>query len=489
MLNRRSFVGAGIGAASSLAGPFSWGRSQELTDLEIRDALAALRKRRVSPIELTRACLERIERLEPSINAFITVTAEQALDRARLLETQRMRGRARGLLHGIPVALKDNIDTAGVRTTAAAAAFDKRVPAEDAEVTRRLLDAGAVILGKLNMDECAYGVTSTTGHFGAVRNPWARDFIAGGSSGGPGAAVAAGLCLGALGTDTGGSIRQPAAFCGITGLKPTYGLVSTRGVVPLSWSLDHVGPLARSAADTALLLQVIAGYDPADASSAEFTLPDYSAALNRSTRKLRIGLPRRPFFDGLDPDVAQTIDTAIKILTDMTSRITEVTLPAVPNLALMFVEANSYYSTKIQQAPDGFSAATRSLVEMGSKIDAADYAEAQRKLIMIRRQALAVFRDVDLVVTPTTPNLPDTIAASRQPIAQRGPPLSARNTTPFNIYGWPTISIPCGFSGNGLPIGLQVSGPLCADASVLALAHAFQQRTDWHLRRPNLPAP
>ncbi|MDH4023596.1 MAG: amidase, partial [Gammaproteobacteria bacterium] len=400
------------------------------------------------------------------------------------MEQELVRGRPRGPLHGIPLALKDNIDTAGIRTTAAARAFADRVPASNAEVVRRLDDAGAIVLGKLNMDECAYGVTSDTGHFGAVQNPWRAGYTAGGSSGGPAAAVAARLCYGAIGTDTGGSIRQPAAFCGLTGLKPSYGLVSARGVIPLSWSLDHVGPLCRTAGDAAVLLQAIAGFDPQDPASIEAAPVDFVQALARDTRRLRIGRPLNMYFDALDPEVESAVTTAIAVLRELTAGIQDIELPDVPRLSLMFVEANAYFSDALKASPDGFSAGVRGLINMGGRITAADYAGAKQRLEVSRRTVRAVFNDVDVIVTPTTPNLPDRLGAGSDAAAQRGPPLSARNTTPFNIYGLPTVSVNCGFSRSGLPIGLQLSGPPLGDATVLALAHAYQSRTGWHTRGP-----
>jgi aspartyl-tRNA(Asn)/glutamyl-tRNA(Gln) amidotransferase subunit A len=479
----------GLGAAGLASGALSPARTRtaipsDLTNLSLREAGVALRRHSVSPADLTRACLERIDALNPALNAFITVTAEQALAEARERESEIARRRWRGPLHGIPVALKDNIDTAGIRTTAAAAAFAGRAPGADAEVTRRLREAGAILLGKLNMDECAYGTSSATGHFGAVHNPWAHDYIAGGSSGGPAAAVAARLCYGALGTDTGGSIRQPAAYCGITGLKPTYGLVSARGVIPLSWSLDHVGPMCRSAADAGLMLEAIAGFDAGDPASASQAPADYEHALEANTRKLRLGRPREIFYEGLDPEIGAAVDAALKVLGELGDGVREVALPKPPALAVIFVDASAYLAPALKESPEGFSPAVRQLIEMGGKISAPSYAEARRQLDLARHGILQAFGDVDLIVTPTTPNMPVTIEASLVPSEQRGPPLTARNTTPFNVWGLPTVSICCGFSRSGLPIGLQISGPPFGEAPVLALAHAYQSRTDWHLRVP-----
>jgi len=484
VFTRRDFVGSTLAAAAVLGGQ----RASSATDvagMTLQQAVEALRSKTVSPVELTRACLARIEAHNRRLNAFITVAAEQALAKARQLQRELERGQWRGPLHGIPLALKDNIDTAGIRTTAAARAFAERVPATDAEVVRRLNAAGAIMLGKLNMDECAYGVASDTGHFGAVQNPWRSGYTAGGSSGGPAAAVAARLCYGALGTDTGGSIRQPAAYCGLTGLKPSYGRVSARGVIPLSWSLDHVGPLCRTAGDAAMLLQAIAGFDPQDPASIEAPSVDFVQALTQDTRRLRLGLPRQPYFESLDPEVDSAVAAAIAVLTELTAGTRDIVMPEVPRLSLMFVEANAYYSAALKASPDGFSAGVRSLIDMGGRISAADYAGAKQRLEVSRRTVREVFRDVDLVVTPTTPNLPDRLERGGDAPAPRGPPLSARNTTPFNIYGLPTVSVNCGFSKSGLPVGLQIGGPPLGDATVLALAHAFQRETDWHTRQPD----
>ena len=299
----------------------------DLTRLTLADAMVMLRRKTVSPVELVRAFISRIERFNPQLNAFITVTAEQALQQAREAEAEIQRGRWRGPLHGMPLALKDLIDTAGIRTTAASAVFKNRIPTEDAEVVRRLKAAGAVLLGKLNLHEFAYGGTSVPSYFGAVHNPWNLARIAGGSSGGSAAAVAAGLCIGALGTDTAASVRHPAAYCGVVGLKPTYGRVSTRGVIPLSWSLDHVGPLCRTAADAALLLETIAGADPLEPSSVDRPTDRYASALEASTASLRLGLVRRPYFEDLDADIEAAVNASIRELARITAGVHAVELP------------------------------------------------------------------------------------------------------------------------------------------------------------------
>ena len=328
-LSRRSFLKATLaGAAVSFTkvpemretdqksqgiSPLSGGQSDDLARMSIREAADLIRAKKISPVELTTACLARIDRLNPVLNAFITITAESALKQAREAEAEVTRGNWRGPLHGVPIALKDLFDTAGIRTTAASGVFKDRIPAEDAEVVRRLKAAGAVLLGKTNMHEFALGGSSIVSYFGAVHSPWELSHIAGGSSGGSAAAVAAELCYGALGSDTAGSIRIPASHCGIVGLKPTYGLVSTRGAIPLSWSLDHVGPMTRTVADTALMLQVIAGYDPQDITSEEIKVSDYVQALRGNVSSMRIGVPREFFFADLDLDIEAAMKGALSV--------------------------------------------------------------------------------------------------------------------------------------------------------------------------------
>src|SRR5713101_2871475 len=284
----------------------------------IREIAEQFRKGSLSPVELTTDCLARIERLNPKLNAFITVTAESALAAARQAEVEIRRGDWRGPLHGIPLALKDLIDMAGVRTTGASLLFKDRVPAEDAEIVRRLKAAGAVLLGKLNLHEFAYGGSSVISYFGPVRNPWNLDYSPGGSSGGSAAAVAAQLCYGAIGSDTGGSVRQPAGYCGVVGLKPTYGRVSTRGVIPLSWSLDHLGPMTRTVKDAALMLQVIAGYDAQDTTSIDVPVPDYAATIAAGTSSLRLGILRAYFYEALHPEIQAAMEAALSVLKTLT---------------------------------------------------------------------------------------------------------------------------------------------------------------------------
>ena len=477
--------------ARDLTGPtISNPTGDSWTQLGLAEAAALLRRGALSPLELTRACLARIERLTPTLNAFITVTADEALQQARIAEEEIQRGQWRGALHGIPLGLKDLIDTAGVRTTAASAVFKDRVPAEDAEVVRRLKAAGAVLLGKLNLHEFAYGGTSVPSHFGAVRNPWNPERIAGGSSGGSAAAVAAGLCLGALGTDTAASIRQPAAYCGITGLKPTYGRVSTRGVLPLSWSLDHVGPMCRSAEDAALLLEAIAGPDPLEPTSAARPTEPYAQQMSSlHTAALRLGVVRRPYFEQLHPDIEAAVDAALRALAPLTAGVRDAELPYA-NLLLTIAgaEAWAFHRSTYHRASEQYQPMTRERLELASTISAADYIDAHREMEHLRARADRAFADVDLLLTPTTMIPPIAISAGSQdpPLPPEGTPIEFRNTHMFDVLGLPAISVPCGFTRDDLPIGLQIAGPRFGEARVLALAHAYQRITDWHRRLPPL---
>ncbi|HEX5887141.1 MAG TPA: amidase [Pyrinomonadaceae bacterium] len=428
--------------------------------LSIAAASGLLRRKEISPVELTTSCLRRIEQLNPTINAFITVLAESALDQARAAEAEILAGEWRGPLHGIPIGLKDLIDTAGIRTTCGSALFADRVPSEDAEVVRLLKTAGAVLIGKQNMQEFAWGGTSSSSYFGPVRNPWDTERIAGGSSGGSAAAVAAGMCFGAVGTDTGGSVRQPAAFCGIVGLKPTYGSVSMRGVFPLSPSLDHVGPLCRNVKDTALLFQVIAGFDKFEMVEAK--------------TKPRIGIVRRPFFDDIDPEIGNAFNEALKTLRELSVDVVEVELPPTPG-AVQAPEVYAVHAKYFAETPELYGRWMRERLQQATEIGAVAYIEARQELDRLRQFAGEVFSKVDLLITPTSPVPPITISEALEMSPSPAGERWLWNTRPFNAFGWPTISIPCGFTRAGLPIGLQIAAPNLTEASLLSFANAFEQ--------------
>ena len=443
-----------------------------------------LRRKELSPVELTRACLDRIEKLNPTLNAFITVTGESALAEARVAEVELSLGEWRGPLHGIPIAIKDVIDTAGTRTTAASALFEQRVPDEDAEVVQRLRRAGAVILGKNNLHEFAYGGSSLVSFFSDVHNPWNAAHIAGGSSGGSAAAVAAGLCYAAIGTDTAGSIREPAALCGCVGIKPTYGRVSARGVIPLSWSLDHVGPLAATVGDATVVLQAIAGYDPLDVCSADVPVSDYVSGLRNRTKTLRVGIPRAYFFDDLDDEVGAAVEKALVVVGTLVADVRDVNVEVSSDRTVQAAESFAYHADYVARSPGLYQPETLRRIRSGENISATEYILRRRELDQGRRRARDIFADVDLLVTPAMPIPAPAIAdLKKDPAALRPAELVLlRNTRPFNLWGVPAVSVPCGLTKSGLPIGLQIAGPHWREDLVLRLAHAYEQATAWRGR-------
>ena len=471
--------------ASGAAKAAATGGGADLTALTVAEASRRIAARELTSVELTRAYLERIERLNPRVNAYITVTGEQALAQARVLDAEMASGRSRGVLHGVPVALKDNIDTAGVRTTAASAVYADRVPTEDAPVVRRLRDAGAVFLGKLNMHEFAYGGTCVVSHYGPVRNPWDLGYTPGGSSGGSAAAVAARMCAAALGTDTAASIRFPAACCGVVGFKATHGLASIRGIVPLSEMHDHVGPLTRSVEDAALVMTAIAGYDPLDPVSLRAELPRMAQGIGADTKGLRIGVPRTPFFQAIDPEIDAAVGAALEVLGGLARSIADVSLPGVDSFAVLSAEIFQYHAALLADPAKRalYDPITRERILGGANIPSTQYIESRRRMSIARNSVGTYFEKVDVIVTPTSMAPPVAIAA-----ASASPPDESgmiRNTLPFNVYGIPTISVPCGFTRAGMPIGLQISGPPLAEARVLSLAHAYERATRWHQRSPS----
>jgi aspartyl-tRNA(Asn)/glutamyl-tRNA(Gln) amidotransferase subunit A len=467
------------------------------TELALSEASQLVRSKKVSPVELTHACLSRIERLNPKLNAFITVTADSALAEARQAEAEVQHERWRGPLHGIPIALKDLVDTAGVRTTAASGVFKDRVPTEDAEIVRRLKAAGAVFLGKLNLQEFAYGGSSVISYFGPVHNPWNLDCSPGGSSGGSAAAVAARLCFAAIGTDTGGSIRQPSAYCGVVGLKPTYGHVSTSGVIPLSWSFDHVGPITRTAMDAALILKVIAGYYSQDTTSIDTPVPDYAATIADATSSLRLGIPRAYFYDELHPEIQAAMEAALLVLKTITASEHDVAPLSTdatysswmnPYGSIFTAEAYAYHKDYIASNPELYQAPTLKRLRAGANVTTTTYIQSRRRLDRVRRAIAHAFNSVDLLITPTVRVPPFTIAdLQADPDTIRAKELAMLpNTRPWNFPGLPTISVPCGFTSADLPIGLQITGPPGGEATVLRLAYAYEQATEWHKHKPDL---
>ncbi len=455
----------------------------------IQSLIHGIRARTVSSAELTHDCLRRIEQLNPKLNAFITVLADSALDEARRAEQEIFRGHYRGPLHGIPIGLKDILDTEGTRTTAASAVFKDRIPQGDAEVVRRLRASGAIILGKQNLHEFAYGGSCLISAYGEVHNPWNTARLAGGSSGGSAASVACGMGLAAVGTDTAGSIRLPAAYCGVVGLKPTYGRVSARGVIPLAWSYDHVGPLTNSVCDAGLMLQVLAGYDAGDPASVDQPVADYTCDLGEEIRDLRIGIPRAYFFDNLDPEVAAAVEKAIEKFRELGADVRdEIRLEVSTDRTLSSAESYAYHKEFVARSPELYQPTTLSRISAGKDVQVEDIFRAQKQLAANRRDIQAIFDQVDILLTPTVPILPPSIADLKKNPDNLRPAelMMLRNTRPFNVWGIPVISLPCGFSSDGMPIGLQLAAAPWKEEIVLRAARAYEQATEWHERTPEL---
>ena len=457
--------------------------ADEIFYATIRELGARYRKRELSPVEVTQALLARIERLDPVLHAFVTLTADRALADARAAEEALGRGDGRALL-GIPVAHKDIYLTRGIRTTGGSALLADWIPEDESTCVRRWREAGTVLLGKLITHEFAFGIQFPGHRFPAARNPWNLDHIPGGSSSGSGAALAAGLVGGATGSDTGGSIRGPAAFCGIVGLKPTYGRVSRAGVLTLSWTLDHTGPMARTVEDCAYLLQAMAGHDPADPASSRAPVDDYLAPLARDIRGVRIGVPRAYFFEGVDPEIERAFEEALETLRRLGAEVRDVQIPSLHAthsfLLILMAEAFAYHERDIRQHPELYGDVLRERILAGALVTASEYTQAQRIRAQICRETADVLRDVDVLVTPTAlkPATPFTVAHDPELAFPKS------NMSPFNLTGLPTLALPCGFSSSGLPLSLQVSGRPFEEGTVLRVGHAYEQATTWHTRRP-----
>jgi aspartyl-tRNA(Asn)/glutamyl-tRNA(Gln) amidotransferase subunit A len=454
--------------------------------LPLQAASALVHSRRASSVDLVRACLDRITRHDRELGAFITLTAESALAEAKRADADLASGVDRGALHGIPIALKDLYDTAGVRTTAGSRIFAERVPERDSAVAEKLRAAGAVLLGKLNLHEWALGVTNQNPHFGPACNPWDTARIPGGSSGGSAVAVASGFCYISPGSDTGGSIRIPASLCGVAGLKPTYGRVSLRGVIPLAWTLDHSGPLARTVGDLALALQAMAGHDPLDPSSVDVPTEDYAAGIEDGTKGVRVVIPTNHFFDDLDPEVDAAVRDGARVLASLGASVTEIALPRVDLLAptqraILLTDAAAYHREHLRERAADIGADVLTRLRTGQTFTGMDYAQARRDRDVLRREWLAVLQEQDIILSPTTPiPAPPREGQDAVTAAQR---LTA-NTAPFNLTGLPAVSIPCGFTAAGLPIGLQLAAGPWRERLLLRVARAYERATPWHERLP-----
>ena len=471
--------------------------SDELTRLPVSRLSALIERREVSPVEVTEAYLRRIDETEPRLNAFITRMDDRALDSARQAEAEITRGGYRGPLHGVPVGLKDLFRTRGVRTTSGSAIDRDFVPDEDSAVAERFAAAGAIVVGKLHMTELAFDGTSLNRHYGPARNPWDTDRMAGGSSSGSGVAVAAGQAALAVGTDTGGSVRVPAALCGITGLKPTFGLISRYGVTPLSWSMDHVGPLARSVLDSALALNALASHDPRDPGSIRVPQQDYTAGLERGDEGAAgtlVGVVESFGWDLTEPGVATAFRAAMARLgtlgVDVKPAVTpELALVNAAGSVVQTAEAAALHRARVLSRGREMDQAIRRRIESGLFIPAEAYLHAQRVRAALRRELLATLDEVDILASPTTAIAAPKLEQQSVTIQEREVHIREgllRITRVFSAVGLPAISVPCGFTEDGLPVGLQLVGRPLSEPMLLRVAHAYQASTDWHLRFPDV---
>ncbi len=464
----------------------------ELTSLTIHAAACLLKQKEISPVDLTRAHLERIQLLDQGLNSFITLTPEIALQQARQAEAEIQRGEYKGWLHGIPLALKDLYETQGIRTTAGSSFFADYIPDVDAFVVQNLKNNGAVLLGKLNMHEIALGVTNENPHYGDCCNPWDLKRISGGSSGGNAAALAAGLCMGALGSDTGGSIRIPSALCGVVGFKPTSGRVSLRGVIPLSWNLDHVGPMARCVRDVAILLQAIAGYDPQDAWSMDVPMEDYLAEPLTSLSDWRIALADDDYFTDneiVDVEVLQAVRKTAQVFENLGAVVERVPFPnawdaVMANGLMTTADAAAFHHHRLSENPGGFGQDVLKRLQTGAAYTSTEYSLARRMQTILRCQFNEFFNDYDLLLTPTTP-ITAPVRGSADAVERAR--LLTRFTAPFNLTGLPALTVPCGWSGEKMPIGLQIVSKPWAESRVLLAGELYEQVRGFKIPVASLP--
>lgn len=461
----------------------------------IAEQASLVRSKAISPVELTRAYLDRIDHLDSRLEAFITVLSDRAIEEATEVERAIASGAYMGPLHGIPITLKDIIHVKGVPTTAGSRVLDGSVPDEHSTIVRRLSDAGAIILGKANLSEFAMG--GTVDHpFGTPRNPWDLDRTPGSSSSGSGVAVAAGLCSAAIGSDTGGSIRGPASFCGITGIRPTYGRVTRQGVVPMCWSMDTVGPMTRTVEDCAIVLRAIAGHDSADPSTGRAQVPDYRESIEDGVRGLRIGVPRElTDFEGLNWEVGDAVTKAIGVLDELGATSSEVSISTAPSSGGVLVtvadtDAAAFHSRWLRSRGDDYDWNTRTRLEAASLIPATAYIKAQQARTLVQREMLALFDRFDVLIAPSSNAPAQSIesATGRPGGNYQGLRDMARRrlTSPASLAGLPALSVPCGFSKSGLPIGLQIIGKPYGEDTLFRTGHAYESATGWHAMHPAL---
>ncbi len=446
--------------------------------LSVSEALHLMQEGKLSPRTLANACSHQIESLNPQLNAFITVLDVNIGGSQKASFTQP--------LGGIPIAIKDLFETQGIRTTAGSKFFEDYIPAEDSVVVKKLKEAGAIIMGKTNTHEIALGVTTVNPHFGACHNPWDQNRIPGGSSGGSAVAVASGMVLAALGTDTGGSIRIPASLCGVIGLKPTFGRVSVRGVFPLSWNLDHVGPLTRSVTDAALILQIIAGYDPDDPYSINQPVDDYLAAVENGVKDRRVALAVGNYLGEADPEVLDAVNQAAHEFEKLGAKVEKVDMSflqtaALANSLMTPADGAAYHHQRLSEHPDWFGADVRQRLETGLNVTSTEYIMARRTQTEVKHRLGRFFEQYDLLLLPSTP-IPAPFIEGNDAIEQAQ--RLTRFTSPFNLTGLPALSVPCGFTKSGLPIGLQIVSRAWNETAVLQAGRAYERETDWCIRLP-----
>ncbi|MFN8433328.1 MAG: amidase [Anaerolineales bacterium] len=449
--------------------------------LTLAEQRELIKSKEISASDLAAACYRQIDRLNPTLNAFITVIPQS--------EEETFANQHTTLLQGIPVAVKDLYNTKGIRTTGGSKFFADYVPSEDAFVVDKIKKAGAHIIGKTNTHEIALGVTNNNPHFGACKNPWDIARTPGGSSGGSAVAVATGMALAAIGTDTGGSIRIPASLCGVVGLKPTYGRISLRGVLPLSWNLDHAGPITKRVEDAAIMLQVMGGYDPEDPASFK-TLPgDFSSHMRDSIRDRKVALAIGTFIEEVtQPEVLAAVRTAADVLSEQGAIIEEVNVDflregALANALMTQADGAAFHRERLKEHPDWFGADVRQRLETGAGFTSSEYALARRTQAEVRRRCDILFEEYDVLILPTTPIVAPILEGENAVERAR---LLTRLTAPFNITGLPAISVPCGFSSEGLPIGLQIASRAWNESGVLRIGYAYQEATQWHKRNPSI---
>lgn len=468
--------------------------SKNIHHSTIAEISTLIAQRELSPVDLIKSHLERIRELEPELNSFVTILENESLLEAQKAESEIISEGSRGSLHGIPVGLKDLYYTKGVRTTIGSNIMSDFTPNKDATVTKKLRKAGAIIIGKLQMHEFAWGTTSENPHYGPAHNPWDTKHITGGSSGGSGSAVSSGQCMGALGSDTGGSVRIPSALCGIVGLKPTFGLVSKNGVFPLSWSMDTVGTMTRTVKDAALMLNVIAGFDQADPSSVRQKTENYCSTLDNEIGGLKIGILKNEMFKRVDSDISSCFSQAVHTLENLGTSIEEISIPIMDHSfsiaqTILGAEAAEIHTENLRENSELIDPEVRAKLQIGALTSATEYIKAQRARRLFNQQTRTAMKALDVLITPTVAIGAPKIGENTINIAgkqESRTELLGRLTRPFNLCGYPSVSIPCGFTTKGMPVGLQIVGKPFQESTVLRTAYAYEQSTTWHNIKPKI---